>query len=189
MLRRTFALAGGAALLSLATARTALAEGEPTMPKSPRDIVATRIFNVPVADVWQAWADPELVKRWWGPIGFTCPLAKMDLRVGGTSLVAMRGPDGTDMYSTWAYTRLTEHAYFEYIFNLSDAAGNKLDPVALGFPPDFPRDARHDVVFKPLEGGRTEMVMTEYGYTNDQLFDLSKAGLEQCLDKMVAIFA
>jgi hypothetical protein len=30
--------------------------------------------------------------------------------------------------------------------------------------------------------------MTEFGYTSDQLFDLSKAGLEQCLDKMAAIF-
>jgi hypothetical protein len=32
------------------------------------------------------------------------------------------------------------------------------------------------------------MTVTEYGYTSDQIFDLSKAGLEQCLDKMAASF-
>jgi hypothetical protein len=33
------------------------------------------------------------------------------------------------------------------------------------------------------------MTVTEYGYTSDQVFDLSKVGLEQCLDKMAASFA
>ncbi len=113
----------------------------------------------------------------------------MDFRVGGTSLVAMRSPDGNDMYTTWRYTKISQHRSFEYIFKLSDGSGNKLDPAALGFPSDFPQDARHDVVFKALDGISTEMTMTEYGYTNDQLFDLSKAGLEQTLDKMAAVFA
>jgi hypothetical protein len=33
------------------------------------------------------------------------------------------------------------------------------------------------------------MTVTEYDYTSDQAHDLSKAGLEQCLDKMAASFA
>ena len=156
---------------------------------SSRDLVVVRTFEAPVAKVWQAWVDPELVKRWWGPTGWTCPLARMDVRPGGISLVCMRSPDGFDMYSTWAYTKVRPQAYFEYVFNLADENGNKLDPAVFGFPPDFPRDARHDVVFTALGKGRTEMTMTEYGYTNDQLFDLSKAGLEQTLGKMAAIFS
>ncbi len=34
------------------------------------------------------------------------------------------------------------------------------------------------------KGGKTEMTVTEYDHTSDQMFDLSKAGFEQCLDKM-----
>ena len=33
------------------------------------------------------------------------------------------------------------------------------------------------------------MTVTESGYTSDKAFDISKAGLEQCLDKMALIFA
>lgn len=186
MQRRTFVLSG-AAVFAAALTRNLGAQEAPM--DTPLDIVVTRTFPVPPAEVWRAWSEPELVKRWWGPAGFTCPFAQMDLREGGVSLVAMRDPAGNDMYSTWAYTRVTPHEYFEYIFNLADAEGNKLDPVALGFPPDFPVDARHDVRFRPLENGGTEMVMTEYGYTNRELYEISKAGLEQCLDKMAAIFA
>jgi uncharacterized protein YndB with AHSA1/START domain len=191
MRRRNLVIAGSAALLSLAFARNALAEkpsGDTNVQKPPRDLVVVRTFNAPVDQVWRAWVDPELVKRWWGPDGWTCPVAKMDVRAGGTSIVAMRSPDGHDMYSTWAYTEVNEPRSFAYIFNLSDENGAKLDPQALGFPPDFPQDARHEVVIKDLGDGRTEMTMTEYGYTNDQLFDLSKTGLEQVLDKMAAIF-
>jgi len=35
---------------------------------------------------------------------------------------------------------------------------------------------------------RTEMTVMEYGYTSDQAHDISKAGLERCLDKMAASF-
>jgi uncharacterized protein YndB with AHSA1/START domain len=186
MLRREFILVGGAALLSLAATRYSLAQASSA---APRDLIVTRVFDASIDQVWQAWIDPDLVMQWWGPDGFTSPLAEMDFREGGTSLVCMRSPDGTDMYTTWAYTRIVPLERFEYIFNLSDKDGNSLDPVALGLPPNFPRDARHAVVFKALAGNRTEMTMTEFGYTSDQLFDLSKAGLEQSLDKMVAIFA
>ncbi len=40
----------------------------------------------------------------WNPEGFTCSVARMDVREGGTSLVRMRAPKefgGQDMFSTW----------------------------------------------------------------------------------------
>jgi uncharacterized protein YndB with AHSA1/START domain len=43
-----------------------------------RDLVVTSIFEAPVEHVWKAWVDPADVMQWWGPQGFTCPVAKMD---------------------------------------------------------------------------------------------------------------
>jgi hypothetical protein len=40
--------------------------------------------------------------------------------------------------------------------------------------------------FRSETADRTQV--TEHGYTSDQAHDISKAGLEQCLDKMAAIF-
>ena len=156
-----------------------------------RNLVVTRVFNAPVALVWKAWSDPEYVMKWWGPTGFTSPTCKMDFREGGTSLVCMRAPKefgGQDMYNTWTYQKIVSMEFIEYIFDWADKDGKRIDPDSIGLPPDMPRDMRHTVTFKDLGNGKTEMTMTEFGYISDQLYDLSKAGLEQCLDKMGAIF-
>jgi uncharacterized protein YndB with AHSA1/START domain len=38
-----------------------------THDRNKQDLVFTRIFDAPVALVWRAWVDPEMVKQWWGP--------------------------------------------------------------------------------------------------------------------------
>lgn len=157
-----------------------------------QDLVIARIFDAPVARVWKAWTDPEQVMRWWGPIRFTCPSCKMDFRVGGTSLVCMRAPiefGGQDMYSTWSYRQIESMRRIEYIHNLADKDGNKVNPAAMGLPPDFPQDQRHVVEFNTLGENRTELIVTEYGWTVGQMMELSKMGMGQCLDKMAATFA
>lgn len=158
---------------------------------SQHDVVVTRVFDVPVAQVWDAWVQPELVMQWWGPTGFTCPSAAMDFREGGTSLVCMRAPQefgGQDMYSAWAYTAIVPQQRIEYIHNLADAQGNAVDPTQIGLPADFPADVRNEITFTPLEAGGTRIDITEYGYPSAQWHDMSKQGLEQCLDKMAALF-
>ena len=96
-----------------------------------KDVVLTRIFDEPVASVWKAWSDPQLVMQWWGPTGFTSPVCKMDFREGGTTLVCMRAPKewgGMDMYNTWSYTRIVTNEYIEYVFDWADKDGNRIDP-------------------------------------------------------------
>ncbi len=148
----------------------------------------TRVFNAPVDQVWKAWVDPRLVMQWWGPIGFTSPLAKMDFREGGTSLVCMSSPEYGDQYSTWHYREIVQLQRIEYIHNLADKDGKKIDPTSAGMPPDFPQDQLNLVAFKDLGDGRTELTVTEYDWTVGQMMELSRMGMEQCLDKMAAIF-
>ena len=156
------------------------------------EVVVPRILDAPLDEVWKAWSDPEYVMRWWGPTGFTSPSAEMDFRVGGASLVCMRAPaeyGGQEMYNTWTYTTIDPHERIEFVSNFADKDGNHLDPGAMGMPPGVPHDVPHEIVFNAAGEGRTEMVVTEYGYTTEQARDLSRAGMEQCLDKMAAIFA
>jgi uncharacterized protein YndB with AHSA1/START domain len=150
-----------------------------------KDLVVTRTFNAPVAEVWKYWAESEGVKKWWGPTGFTAPLARMDFREGGTSLVCMRAPNGQEFYNTWTYRKIEPLIKIEFILGWADKDGHKADPVKMGLPPDIPQEVRHVVTFKDV-GGKTELTVTEYGYKSDQMLDLSKQGLEQCLDKMAA---
>jgi pimeloyl-ACP methyl ester carboxylesterase/uncharacterized protein YndB with AHSA1/START domain len=160
-----------------------------TMKNKKENLVFTCTFNAPLEDVWKAFTKPEYVMQWWGPNGFTCPLAKIDFREGGTSLVCMRSPQFGDMYSIWQYKAIDPMKRIEYIHNLADKDGNKIDPATIGMPADFPQDMRNDVVFKNLGNGKTEITITEYDWPEGQMKEMSKIGMEQCLDKMAAIFA
>jgi len=44
--------------------------------------------------LFSAWTDADQLRRWWGPIGATCPTAHVDLRVGGRYRIENRFPDG-----------------------------------------------------------------------------------------------
>jgi uncharacterized protein YndB with AHSA1/START domain len=152
-----------------------------------KTMTLTRTFDAPVAEVWKHWSDSEKVMKWWGPKGFTSPLAKMDFREGGVSLVCMRAPQdfgGFDMYNTWTYKKIVPHERIEFTLNFSDKDGNKLDPAKMGLPPGIPIDVPHVITFKTLGDKKTEMTVTESGYTTDQAVETSKAGLAECLDKM-----
>jgi hypothetical protein len=92
---------------------------------------------------------------------------------------------GQDLYNTWTYRKIVPMQLIEFILDWADKDGNRIDPIKMGLPPDMPRDVRHVVTFKAV-GNKTEMTVTEYGYTSDQIFDLSLAGLNECLDKMAA---
>jgi hypothetical protein len=75
----------------------------------------------------------------------------------------------------------------EFVQGFADRDGNALDPAELGLPPGIPREVRHVVTFTATGDARTELTVTEYGYPTPQIVEVSKAGMEQCLDKLVGL--
>jgi uncharacterized protein YndB with AHSA1/START domain len=108
------------------------------------EIRITRIYDVPVKAVWDAWTDPAQVAQWWGPRGFTLTTHSKDLRPGGTWKYTMHGPDGTDYPSTTRYLEVEKHAKLVYDHGGSDDR-----------PPMF----RVTVLFSEVNG-KTKMEMT-----------------------------
>ena len=53
--------------------------------------------------LYRAWTEPALLMRWFAPLPWTTPHAELDVRAGGTSLVVMRGPDGTEFPNRGVY--------------------------------------------------------------------------------------
>ena len=141
--------------------------------------------------LWKVWTDPELVKRWWGPKHFISPVAKIDFREGGVSLVSMKAPKemgDQEFYSTWEYVKIIPLKTIEFIQNLADKDGNKMIPTQVGMPPDFPTDIKTVVTFRELANNKTEMTVTEYAEFGS-ISNFAQIGLEQSMDKMVAIFS
>jgi uncharacterized protein YndB with AHSA1/START domain len=151
-----------------------------------QDIVLTRVFEAPLEAVWKAWTDPEHVMKWWGPTGFTSPSCKIDFREGGKFIFHMRAPkemNNTDFYTAGAYKKIVPLELIEFTQGLSDKDGNKINPTAMGMPADFPDEIPSVLAFKGV-AGKTELTAIEYGWTLGQMREMSKLGLEQCLDKL-----
>lgn len=60
---------------------------------SDKEIFSSRILNCPVQVVYEAFANPNHLKHWWGPEGFTNTFHEFDLRPGGKWILTMHGPD------------------------------------------------------------------------------------------------
>ncbi len=62
-----------------------------------REIVMTRVFDAPRNLVFDAFSKPELLKRWFGPRGWSLVVCEVDFKVGGKWRFVLRGPDGREM--------------------------------------------------------------------------------------------
>lgn len=157
-----------------------------------QDLVITRVIDAPLAQVWKAWSDEDQVKQWWGPTGFTCPLANMDFREGGVSLVCMRAPQdfgGQDFYNAWAYATIVPMQEIDTIQSFVDKDGHKVDPTTIGLPAEAGQDRHIRIIFKAVSDNQTELTITEYDWIVGQMMEMSRMGMEQCLDKMAASLA
>ena len=64
---------------------------------SVQEMTLIRMYDAPRERVFEAWTDPELLARWWGPDDYITPVCELDVRPGGDILIHMQGPDGTVM--------------------------------------------------------------------------------------------
>lgn len=65
-----------------------------TFPTTPDcEIVSTRIVNFSQELIFEAWTNPNHLKIWWGPKGFTNTFEEFDLRPGGRWKFVMHAPE------------------------------------------------------------------------------------------------
>lgn len=86
----------------------------PATDAGDRTMVIERRIAAPVAAVWAAWTDPARLPLWWGPEGFSCRTARIDLREGGEWVFDMIGPDGTVYPNHHRYRHMTHCQRIDY---------------------------------------------------------------------------
>jgi hypothetical protein len=77
----------------------------------------------------------------------------------------------------------------EFIQRFSDEEGKQIAPTDVGLPPEIPAEVPHILTFTALPNDKTALTVTEQGYTVDWIVDLSRAGMNQTLDKLAAVLA
>jgi uncharacterized protein YndB with AHSA1/START domain len=151
--------------------------------RSQNAVVIERSFDAPVDVIWQMWTDPEHFKAWYGPDGVTIPVAKMDVRVGGTRLVSMEMQTPNGPMQIWfrgEYREVVHKVRLVYTESMCDEHGNVMSPADMGLPEGHPVTTEVCVELEDV-GGATKMVMTHAGIPADSP---GAAGWAMAFDKL-----
>jgi uncharacterized protein YndB with AHSA1/START domain len=79
---------------------------ETPSPTPDCEIISSRLFNASRDLIYRAWTDPNHLKNWWGPKGFTNTFNEFDLRPGGKWNFIMHGPDKGSYPNECEFTRV-----------------------------------------------------------------------------------
>ncbi len=80
-----------------------------------RELIISRVLNAPVELVWEVWTNPNHIKNWWGPDGFTNTISTMEVKPGGVWELVMHGPDGTDYKNKSMFTEIVKFEKIVYV--------------------------------------------------------------------------
>lgn len=70
------------------------------------EIVSSRVLNNPQELVFRAWTEPEHLKNWWGPAGFTNTFHAFDLQPGGKWRFTMHGPEKGNYHNECEFIKI-----------------------------------------------------------------------------------
>lgn len=74
-----------------------------------RELVLTRLIDVPREKLYRAWTEPELLKKWFTPAPWRTVKAEVDVRPGGRSYIEMQGPDGEVVQCPGVYLEVVKN--------------------------------------------------------------------------------
>jgi uncharacterized protein YndB with AHSA1/START domain len=85
-----------------------------------REIIITRLINAPRELVFEVWTNPDHVKHWWGPNGFTNTIHEMNVKPGGVWRFMMHGPDGMDFPNRIVFEEVVKPERLVYTHSSDD---------------------------------------------------------------------
>ena len=141
-----------------------------------KTMTLTAEFAATPERVWQLWADPRQLERWWGPPTYPATVTSHDLRAGGRVDYHMTGPEGDQPAGFWELTEVEppRRIVFRDGFTNPDGSENT----------DLPYN---DCVVRidPVDGGRTRMEIESIFPSTDAMERLLAMGMEQGITEAV----
>jgi uncharacterized protein YndB with AHSA1/START domain len=80
-------------------------------------------FDAPIERVWQLWADPRQLERWWGPPTHPATVQKHQLVAGGEVAYFMTGPAGEQSRGWWRVTSVDSPRALEFTDGFANQDG------------------------------------------------------------------
>lgn len=91
--------------------------------KDAKEIKVERNFNAPLALVWRAWTEPDLLEQWWAPRPWKAITKSLDFQPGGCWLYFMQSPEGEKHWCRVDFNEVTAKQRFSSRAAFCDEAG------------------------------------------------------------------
>ncbi len=155
---------------------TSLAE---TASPSSRELVLTRLMDVPRTNIFRCWTEPDLLKQWFAPRPYTTPIAELDVRPGGATYIVMRSPEGQEMPMRGVYLEVVPNERLVFTDAFTRAWEPSEKPFFTG------------VVTLVEEGGKTRYTARARHWSREDCEAHEKMGFHegwgQCADQLAAL--
>jgi uncharacterized protein YndB with AHSA1/START domain len=152
-------------------------------------VLITRVFDAPRADVFKAWTDCESLMRWWAPKDFTTPSCRIDLQSQGVFHYCMRSPEGRDFCGKAVYSEIVDPERIVYTDSFADEEGNPVPATYYGMSPDWPQETLVTVTFAEHKGKTRLTLLHALGSVPVSERDLCEQGWSEMMDKLAGDLA
>lgn len=142
-----------------------------TRTQVPARLVIRRTFAAPRARVYAAWTEPDQMRRWAGPEGFSVPEMEQDPRVGGTYRMTMQQPDGERIHVRGVFREIRPPERVSYTWVWEEDT------------PEAETETLVTVEFHE-RGGETELVLTHEQLASEESRAGHEGGWNSALDEL-----
>jgi uncharacterized protein YndB with AHSA1/START domain len=151
--------------------------GVTSIDKDPDDLTLTVLadFDAPVERVWQLWADPRRLERWWGPPTYPATVERHDLAPGGGVTYFMTSPEGERHHGWWRITSVDAPRSLEFTDGFADAEGKPND--------DMPTMTVRMQLTE--QDGSTHMVLRSTFDSSEQMEQMLGMGMAEGLEESI----
>ena len=129
-------------------------------------LVVRKTIKATAERLFEAWTEPEQLKKWWGPPGVTCIEVEVDLRVGGRYRMANQLPDGKILWISGEFESIEPPRELVYTWRVE---------------PETQASERVMVQFE-ARGDATEVIITHERIPNAAIRDMHEQGWHGCLE-------
>ena len=138
---------------------------------SDRELVIDRVFNAPRDLVWKAWTEPDRIRQWLAPRGFTIGVAEGDVTPGGRWRQSMTAPDGRELWLGGVYREVSppERLVFTHVWDDKDGNPGPETVVSITFVD---------------RGNKTEMHFRQGEFASIDARNGHDHGWGECMDKL-----
>ncbi len=143
-----------------------------TRDRANRTLTLTAEYPAAPEHVWQLWADPRLLERWWGPPTYPATVVEHDLRPGGKVTYFMTSPEGERFHGYWTVQTVEAPRALEFEDGFADAEGT---------PSDTMPTSQSRVSIQAADAGSTRMVITSIFPSDEAMDQLIQMGMEEGL--------